>query len=150
MFLIIVVGFALLIFGACGLGVLVRGVRGHDRALAFLGLPFLLGAVPVCGWVIFKLVSLNDEIAGVDPARAVNCTAEILDVQGEAAQINDTHIYRYRVRVQIPGKAPYETDSTGASPLLGGGIGAGPTSYPCLADRDDLKKVEILWDQPIR
>ncbi len=77
-------------------------------------------------------------------------TAEVLDVQGEVAQINDTHIYRYRVWVQIPGKAPYETDSTGASPLHGGGIGAGPTGYACLADRDDLKKVEILWDQPIR
>ncbi|SCF18818.1 hypothetical protein GA0074695_4155 [Micromonospora viridifaciens] len=96
------------------------------------------------------LVSVNDEIAGVDPVRAVNCTAEILDVQGEVAQINDTHIYRYRVRVQISGKAPYETDSTGASPLLGGGIGADPTGYACQADRDDLKMVEILWDQPIR
>lgn len=149
MFLIVVVGFALLICVAFGLVAIVLGVRSREPKVAWSSLVMLLPAA-VCGWVIFRLVSLNDEIAGVNPARALSCTAEVLDVQGEVAQINDTHIYRYRVWVQIPGKAPYETDSTGASPLHGGGIGAGPTSYACLADRDDLKKVEILWDQPIR
>ncbi len=149
MFLILLLGFFSLTLGALGLSFLVPAVRHRDRDLAFGSLIFLLPAAGF-GWGVSVVVSLNDEIAGVDPARAVNCTAEILDVQGEVAQINDTHIYRYRVRVQIPGKTPYETDSTGASPLHGGVIGAGPTSYPCLADRDNLKNVEILWDQPIR
>ncbi|MEV3923106.1 hypothetical protein [Actinomadura coerulea] len=55
------------------------------------------------------------------------------------------------MRVQVPGKAPFETDSIAAvSPLLVGDIGANRSGYACLADRDHLKKVEILWDQPIR
>lgn len=95
---------------------------------------------------------MDHEITGsqVARARAVDCTAEILGVRDERSRINGDEVYRFRLRVQIRGKAPYETDSTAAvSPLLAGGIGAGSTGYACLADRDHLKKVEILWDQPI-
>lgn len=52
--------------------------------------------------------------------------------------------------MSIAGHSSYEIDTTGATSLLSAGrVGAGPVRYACLADRDDLKKVEVLWDQPI-
>jgi hypothetical protein len=49
--------------------------------------------------------------------------------------------------VQVPEK-PRSRPTV--SPLLAGDFGANRSGYACLADRDHLKKVEILWDQPIR
>ncbi|MES9536214.1 MULTISPECIES: hypothetical protein [unclassified Actinomadura] len=151
-FIIVALSIPVLALVPLGLFGLVGGLREREPKVAIGGLIFLLAAAG-CGWGISLVVSVNHEITGSQVARAhaVDCTAEILGVRGERAQINDTHFYRVRVRVQVPGKAPFETDSIAAvSPLLAGDIGANRSGYACLADRDHLKKVEILWDQPIR
>ncbi|MFV2179823.1 hypothetical protein ACFHW2_27650 [Actinomadura sp. LOL_016] len=149
--MIAVLGVAALACAAPGLFAVVAGIRGRDPKSAFGGLPFLLAAAGF-GWAMSLVVSVNHEITGsrVDPARAVGCTAEILGAGDESARVNGAHLYRFRVRVQIPGETPYETDSSGAvSPLLAGRIGAGGAGYACLADRGDRRQVEILWDRPL-
>lgn len=149
--MIVVFGVIALVTGALGLIGLVAGVRARDPRLAFSCVPFLVAAAGF-GWGISVVASVSDEIttSRVDRARAVNCAAEILSAGDERARINDAHVYRFRVRVRIPGKVPYETDSTAAvSPLLAGRIGVDRTGYACLADRTHFDQVEILWDQPI-
>ena len=103
--IIVAFGVAVLALVPLGLFGLVGGVRDREPKLAIGGLVFLLAAAGA-GWGISVVVSVNHEITGshVARARAVNCTAEILGVRGERARINDTHVYRFRVRVQIPVK----------------------------------------------
>ncbi|MCO6004176.1 hypothetical protein NE236_04220 [Actinoallomurus purpureus] len=147
--IIVVIGLVVLVLGAFGLFGLVGGVRDRKPGVVVGGVIFLLAALG-CGWIISLLVSVDHDLTShVDRARAVNCVVEIIGGGREIARINDTHVYRFRVRVRIPGEAPYVSDSTGAVSSLSGGIGVGRTGYACLADRDHPKKVEILWDQPM-
>ncbi|MFC9976722.1 hypothetical protein ACFVH6_38070 [Spirillospora sp. NPDC127200] len=150
--MIVVLGGAGLAAGTLGLYGFVTGARERDY-MVVPGSLLALAAGAGFGWMAFQVASVDDAIttSRVDRARAVNCTAEILNAKDERVRINETDVYRFRVRVQIPGKAPYETDSIGAvPPLLAGRIGTDRAGYACLADRLHLDQVEILWDHPIR
>ncbi|WP_141721714.1 hypothetical protein [Micromonospora citrea] len=86
----------------------------------------------------------------VDRGQAVACVAEIVDMHDKRSMTNDYRHYQFRLRVQVPGRDTYETDSHAAvSPLTLGMIGADKITYHCLADRSDLKTVEVLWDRPV-
>ncbi|MGW3767036.1 hypothetical protein [Actinomadura verrucosospora] len=71
-----------------------------------------------------------------------------------AFQTVHQHSERLRTDEEMTGLwrfASFETDSIAAvSALPAGDIGANRSGYACPADRDHLKKVEILWDQPSR
>ncbi|MGI5325299.1 hypothetical protein [Actinomadura nitritigenes] len=134
---------------AMGLFGLVTGIRDRDGA-AVGGVIMMLAAVGI-GWAMTFVVKQQHQLmtSQVSASHAVRCTATVLKVKDERSTINDDRVYRFHVRVQTPGQAPYETDSTAAvSPMLAGAIGAGETGYACRADRHHPKKVQILWNHP--
>ncbi|WP_329243719.1 hypothetical protein OG417_46465 [Actinoallomurus sp. NBC_01490] len=146
----ILLGIVVLGVFAMGLSGLVDAIRERKPGDAFGGVFIMLVAVGL-GWAISFVVLSHHKIVPtrVGSAHAVNCTAKILRERDARSRINGDEVYRLRVRVQIPGRASYEADSSAAvSPLVAGGIGADRTVYACRADRDHLKKVEILWDHP--
>ncbi|QKG23075.1 hypothetical protein [Actinomadura verrucosospora] len=134
---------------AMGLFGFVSGVRGHEGTVAG-GVIMMLAAVGI-GWAMTFVVKQHHELmtSEVGASRAVRCTATILKARDARSTINGDHVYRFHVRVQTPGKAPYETDSTSAvSSMVAGAIGAGRTGYACRADRHHPKNVQLLWNHP--
>lgn len=134
---------------AMGLFGLVTGIRDRDGTVAG-GVLMMLAAVGI-GWAMTFVVKQEHQLmtSQVSASDAVRCTATVLKVSDERSTINDDRVYRFHVRVQAPGEAPYETDSTAAvSPMIAGAIGAGKTGYACRADRHHPKKVQILWGHP--
>lgn len=151
MILQVFLGIVVLGVFALGLFGLVAAIRDREPGTAFGGVFIMLVAVGL-GWGILVVAAGYREIVPtrVAHAHAVNCTADILKARDAHSRLNGDSVYRFHVRVNIPGRAPYETDSTAAvSPLIAGGIGAGRTAYACRADRDHPKKVEVLWDHPM-
>lgn len=147
----IVPGIILLFLLAVGLVNLVTGIRDRKPGDAFRGVFVMLVTVGL-GWAISFVIlgSPERDTTEVDRAHAIKCTAKILGERDARSRVNGDEIYRFHVRVQIPGRAPYETDSTATvSALVAGGIGAGRTGYACRADRDHPKKVQILWGHPM-
>lgn len=136
---------------AMGLSNLVDGIRRRKAGDIVGGVFFVLVAVGI-GWAMSFVVVQQHEIAAsqVDRADAVRCTATILGQQDAHSRINGAELYRFHLRVRIPGKPAYETHSMAVeSPYSGGQLGAGRTDYACWADRHDPDRVEIRWADPV-
>ncbi|MFI6515628.1 hypothetical protein ACIBF1_08735 [Spirillospora sp. NPDC050679] len=112
-------------------------------------LTLLFGAGMVVG------LTDEDEVAGseVDPAVGDDCTLEVLgledtgDTRGPSSSRKT--VYRFRVRVHVPGKNPYQAESVApASGYDVARIAAGRNGYRCRVHPDDPRRVEILWQQP--
>ncbi|MEU6034253.1 hypothetical protein ABZ801_02470 [Actinomadura sp. NPDC047616] len=143
------------LFALVGAGLLVWALRTARRERErILLVPAAVGLVMALGMsgAAYAMARLGQEIArtSVDRDRAVACVARIVGQEDLSALVNDDRVYRLDLQVSGPGGAEYRAVSTAAVGALDlGRMGAGRTRYHCLADRDDPKQVEILWERTI-
>ncbi|MFI6515491.1 hypothetical protein ACIBF1_08035 [Spirillospora sp. NPDC050679] len=131
-------------------GSLLIAITDGGRAATYVAAAF--GAFMTLffgGIIVYLLVAdeSDEEKSKVDRDRAESCTLRILRVQDTGSTTSRRTVYRFKVRVSIPGKADYEADSVMATSNYDvARVAAGHRDYACLVDRDDPQRVQILWN----
>jgi hypothetical protein len=128
------------LFGLIGIGGIILAVATDDFIWLYtFAVPFLLGSFIWFGVVrrFGRIVSpgdIDDPVSG---------TATVLGVRSTGATVNDVPLIEFQLRVQIPGRLPYDTEV--GQLVRGGAIGIGMV-VPVKAERVDQDEVVIDFD----